>query len=422
MEELLRRNDLKWSSFRLFFGKRNSMIYTWCISFAMLFMVSCSSKSKEIPKEASYTFDINQEIGYNWDYLMSQVHDKNYNNKTYTTFQKVDNYKASDNEAMGAFFIDLASKILLKESLGLTENLNSKEWTSGPLIYCGPVKYRHEKFDYVIFKSKAMFGGNTPKMDVATLGFVEYTKQYEDEDDKEKAELFYASLVEHFNAGGLTVVESNDDYTKWSDGITNVGVYLHYVMEGLVFKDSIPCINVDFESVEQFPRTQQPKQKSNNNSKSNGNSSQNTFSSAQGNFSINFPGHPSMETNTTQSANGDFITITYSFNPSNNGGYFASYTDYPQGVVTNANAQQVLENSIQSFMDNINATMTNKQIININGLNATYYCGNTNSKYNVEMCSLMRGSRYYQFGTISSGGAITKEASMNYIKSFTLTK
>lgn len=421
MEELLRR-DLKWSRFRLFFGKRNSMIYTWCISFAMLFMVSCSSKPKEIPKEASYTFDINQEIGYNWDYLMSQVHDKNYNNKTYTTFQKVDNYKASDNEAMGAFFIDLASKILLKESLGLTENLNSKEWTSGPLIYCGPVKYRHEKFDYVIFKSKAMFGGNTPKMDVATLGFVEYTKQYEDEDDKEKAELFYASLVEHFNAGGLTVVESNDDYTKWSDGITNVGVYLHYVMEGLVFKDSIPCINVDFESVEQFPRAQQQKQKSNNNSKANGNSSQNTFSSAQGNFSINFPGPPSMNTNTTQSANGDIITITYLFNPSDNGGYYASYTDYPQGVVTNDNAQQVLETSIQSFMDHISATMTNKQIININGLNATYYCGNTNSKYNIEMCSLMRGSRYYQFGTISSGGAITKEASMNYIKSFTLTK
>lgn len=268
MEKLLRRDDLKWSRFRLFFGNNCSMIYILCISITMLFMVSCSSKPKEIPKEASYTFDINQEIGYNWDYLMNQVHNKNYNNKTYTTYQTMDNYKASDNEAMGAFFIDLASQILLKESLGLSDDLNSKEWTNGPVIYCGPVKYRHEKFDYVIFKSKAIFGGNTPKMDVATLGFVEYTKQYEDEDDKEKAEWFYASLVEHFNAGGLTVVESNDDYTKWSDGITNVGVYLHYVMEGLVFKDSIPCINVDFESVEQFPQTQQPKQKSNNSSKS----------------------------------------------------------------------------------------------------------------------------------------------------------
>ena len=229
-----------------------------CLTFAVsVLLYSCSDKPKERPQEASYQFDINQELGYNWNYTMVDVHNKNFNNKTYKTYNTVDNYKASDNEEMGAFFLDLASQLLLKESLGLTEDQKSKEWTHGPTIYCGPVKYRHVQFDYVIYKSKAAFCGTTPQMNNATLGTIEYAKQYEDEDDKEKAKEFYESLVAHFNAGGLSVIESNDDYTKWSDGTTIVGVYLHYVMEGMIWKDSIPCINVDFSAVEQFPPTQQ---------------------------------------------------------------------------------------------------------------------------------------------------------------------
>ena len=227
------------------------------VSSTSISLFSCSGKPKERTQEAAYRFDIYQEIGYNWNYTMIDVHNKNYSNKTYKTYQRVDNYKASDNEELGAFFLDLASQILLKESLGLTEDQKSKEWTSGPTIYCGPVKYRHVQFDYVIYKSKAAFCGTAPQMNYATLGHIEYAKQYEDEDDKEKAEEFYQSLVEHFNAGGLQVIESNDDYTKWSDGITQVAVYLHYVMKGMIWKDSIPCINVDFSAVEQFPQTQQ---------------------------------------------------------------------------------------------------------------------------------------------------------------------
>lgn len=225
-------------------------------------LLSCSGKPKERVQEAAYTFDINQEVGYNWNYTMVDVHNKNFNNKTYKTYNTVDNYKASDDEAMGAFFLDLASQLLLKESLGLSEDQKSQEWTDGPTIYCGPVKYRHVQFDYVIYKSKAAFCGTTPQMNYATLGNIEYAKQYEDEDDKEKAEEFYQSLVDHFNAGGLQVIESNDDYTKWSDGTTQVGVYLHYVMEGMIWKDSIPCINVDFSAVDQFPQTQKQQTKS----------------------------------------------------------------------------------------------------------------------------------------------------------------
>lgn len=227
-------------------------------------LFSCSSgKVKERPQEAAYQFDINQEVGYNWNYSMVEVHNKNFNNKTYKTYQTFDNYKASESEAWTAALVDLASQLLLKESLGLSDDQQSKEWTQGPTIYCGPVKYRHVQFDYVIYKSKAVFGGTTPQMDYATLGCIEYAKEYEDEDDKEKAEDFYQSLVEHFNAGGLQIIESNDDYTKWSDGITQVAVYLHYIMKGMIWKDSIPCVNVDFSAVEQFPQTQKQQPKSN---------------------------------------------------------------------------------------------------------------------------------------------------------------
>ena len=253
--------------------KASVMLLCGAISMTMF---SCSSQTKERPKEANYHFDINQEIGYNWNYTMIDVHNKNYSNKTYLTYQTIDNYKASDNEEMGAFFLDLASQLLLKESLGLSEDQKSKEWTSGPTIYCGPVKYRHVQFDYVIYKSKAAFCGTAPQMNNATLGHIEFAKQYEDEDDKEKAEEFYQSLVEHFDAGGLQVIESNDDYTKWSDGTTQVAVYLHYVMKGMIWKDSIPCINVDFSAVEQFPQTQQ---------KNNGNSGKGSQSKKNANSS-----------------------------------------------------------------------------------------------------------------------------------------
>lgn len=93
-----------------------------CLTFAVsVLLYFCSGKPKERPQEASYQFDINQELGYNWNYTMVDVHNKNFNNKTYKTYNTVDNYKVSDNEEMGAFFLDLASQLLLKESLGLAE-------------------------------------------------------------------------------------------------------------------------------------------------------------------------------------------------------------------------------------------------------------------------------------------------------------
>ncbi|MCQ2974637.1 MAG: YARHG domain-containing protein [Bacteroidales bacterium] len=217
---------------------------------------SCYNSNNNNKQEESYYFNINNEIGYNWNNSMIEVHNKNFNNKTYSIFKEVDNNKASGLDYFIAGAADLVSSYLSGEATTETiENLDSQEWTNGPTIICGPVYYQHETFDIVSFRSKSCFCGEKPQMQYATLGYVEYSKKYEDEDDLETATEFYNSLLNHFNASNMKIIEKSENYCKYSDGETEIGVYLSFVEEGIIFKDKLPVINVDFVSNVQFPQT-----------------------------------------------------------------------------------------------------------------------------------------------------------------------
>ena len=210
---------------------------------------SCSSDKKStgevFPKDV--VFKLEEETGFDWNSPMTDVHKEMESNKTFKDTASVDNHVPTDLSKIGAFAADLINAYLGSET-NFFEQVSNSSYSDGPLIICGPIIYRHIKFDIATYWSGKEFAGDKPMMDVATLSSISYFKKYEDEDDHEKADNDYKKLEAFFDAT-CSLERANDNWKRWSNGVTQISLYRTEQEEGWIFKDNLPVIYLVFERI-----------------------------------------------------------------------------------------------------------------------------------------------------------------------------
>ena len=149
----------------------------------------------------------------------------------------------------------------------------------------------------------------------------------------------------------------------------------------------------------------------------------NTFQSANGKFSINFPEPPQgPEMQIEQNKAGLMQTFTYLLPVSDNGSYFAYYKDYPVGVISDSNTEQKLKAEAENFMKSLGCTISKTTDERLEGNKGLSFSGTMNDSISVNMRAFFVGKRYYQFGTISANGAISDKETKKFINSFEIVK
>lgn len=153
------------------------------------------------------------------------------------------------------------------------------------------------------------------------------------------------------------------------------------------------------------------------------NDTKNSFQSANGKFSINFPAPPAgPESSIEQNKAGLMQIFTYSLSLSDAAGYFAFYKDYHSGVITDSNTETMLKKEADNFMKNIGSSVAKSSSERLDGNKGLSFSGTLNDTIAINMRAFFVGRRYYQFGTIASNSEISEKDSKKFINSFEIIK
>ena len=144
----------------------------------------------------------------------------------------------------------------------------------------------------------------------------------------------------------------------------------------------------------------------------------NSFKSAEGRFSIDFPMPPAGPTKSTYSTKaGTIENVQYVYTKSDKGSYFASYSDYPAGAVTDANVEATLKTQAESFMKKMGSKIDKSSSERLDGNKGLSFSGKRDNLV-INMRSFFVGKRYYQIGTIAEESEISTKESNKFIDSF----
>ncbi|MBO4372041.1 MAG: hypothetical protein J5826_03830 [Bacteroidales bacterium] len=148
----------------------------------------------------------------------------------------------------------------------------------------------------------------------------------------------------------------------------------------------------------------------------------NSFKSADGRFSINFPMPPAGPTkNSYTTKAGTIENVQYVYSKNDKASYFVTYSDYPAGAVTDANVEATLKTQAESFMKNIGSKVEKSSSERLDGNKGLSFSGKRDNLV-INMRAFFVGKRYYQFGTIAEESEISTKDSNKFIDSFKVTK
>jgi len=128
-----------------------------------------------------------------------------------------------------------------------------------------------------------------------------------------------------------------------------------------------------------------------------------TFTSADGRFSILFPGTPQQTSQTIPLKNSDSTTI-YQFSAEADAGntsYIVMYNDYSAAVVGGA-SQALLERTRDGAV--AGKTLLTDVVIDLNGVPGRAYTAVDSDGYNYEVHEFLAGTRFYQLIITTSKG------------------
>lgn len=144
----------------------------------------------------------------------------------------------------------------------------------------------------------------------------------------------------------------------------------------------------------------------------------NSFKSADGKFSINFPLPPDGPTkNTYTTKAGTIENVQYVYTKSDKGSYFLTYSDYPAGAVTDANVESTLKTQAEAFMKKMGSKIDKSSSERIDGNKGLSFSGKRDNLV-INMRAFFVGKRYYQFGTIAEESEVSTKESNKFIDSF----
>lgn len=144
----------------------------------------------------------------------------------------------------------------------------------------------------------------------------------------------------------------------------------------------------------------------------------NTFKSAEGRFSINFPEPPAgPDKRTINTKAGTIEHVQYACSKGDKACFLVSYEDYPAGAITDANVEEKLKTLAESFMKNIGSKIDKSSSERLNGNKGLSFSGKRD-KLTINMRSYFVGKRYYVIGTIAEESEISTKESNKFINSF----
>ena len=159
------------------------------------------------------------------------------------------------------------------------------------------------------------------------------------------------------------------------------------------------------------------------NDKKNEDVDNNTFKSAKGYFSINFPMPPATDTTYKETSKaGTLYGCQYTYKKSANGYYIANYIDYNEGMVTDKNKEALLNTRADAFVTRLGGKLTNATKGKLNDYPTLTWSSKINDSLNIQMKSLFVGRRYYQFGTMAYNSEISEKEAKAFIESFKIKK
>jgi len=139
-----------------------------------------------------------------------------------------------------------------------------------------------------------------------------------------------------------------------------------------------------------------------------------TFTSADGRFSILFPGAPKQDSQVINLKNGDSTTI-YQFSAeadTGNTSYILMYNDYSAAVVADS-PQALLGRTRDGAV--AGKTLLTDVVIDLNGVPGRAYTAVDSDGYNYDVHEFLAGTRFYQLIITTSKGftATRRDAFMN---------
>ncbi|MDD6003986.1 MAG: hypothetical protein PUC50_17555 [Bacteroidales bacterium] len=172
------------------------------------------------------------------------------------------------------------------------------------------------------------------------------------------------------------------------------------------------------DKVQPAPDNNEGKDNKDDKSKKDDPKDDNSFKSAEGRFSINFPMPPAGPTkNSYTTKAGTIENVQYVYSKNDKASYFLSYSDYPAGAVTDANVEATLKTQAESFMKNIGSKIDKSSSERLDGNKGLSFSGKRD-KLVINMRAFFVGKRYYQFGTIAEESEISTKESNKFIDSF----
>ncbi|MCQ2973828.1 MAG: hypothetical protein MJ211_03350 [Bacteroidales bacterium] len=149
----------------------------------------------------------------------------------------------------------------------------------------------------------------------------------------------------------------------------------------------------------------------------------NSFQNANGKFSINFPGDPEGPVKSElKNKAGIIVNYQFTYQKSDNAFYFATYSDYPVGAITDSNVEEALKSQAETFMKNMGGKIEKSDSERLNGNKGLTFSGVVRDSLNVNMRSYFVGKRYYQFGTMAYNSEISDKEAKKFMNSFKLIK
>lgn len=146
----------------------------------------------------------------------------------------------------------------------------------------------------------------------------------------------------------------------------------------------------------------------------------NPFVSKEGNFSINFPGKPSVGSDTIT---GGLNMTTYSYEPNNTDGFAVSYTDVAVETIQKEDAKSYLKEEEAGVLESLGVKLPEEEKdVEYDGKYAGLrYKANAAGMYVISQTYVI-GTRFYQIEMLKSGGYPTDEEVKNFTDSFRLLK
>lgn len=143
------------------------------------------------------------------------------------------------------------------------------------------------------------------------------------------------------------------------------------------------------------------------------------FTSTEGNFSINFPGTPKVESEPVKTVVGTVIMYSFSYAPSTDKAFLIAYGDYAMKAPNRPESYKLLKNVQSGQMDSFKMSKASQEKKNLYKKHAGFFYKADDKKTYVASQSYLVENRLYQIMILSEKPIKIGEIN-SFIKSFKL--